>query len=357
MSLSQDIKNYALSLGYDYVGITSADTFEDYLQDLQQRLAIYQFGIEGSFRLLQAGNPRQQMPEARSIIVVAYDYFKESFPEDLCRLIGRFYLSRAQPSSRFSPVNTARRKLMKEFLAAAGCRVGDQVAIPERQAAVRAGIASYGKNSFAYGKNGVSFLHLGSFVVDTELDYDRPDPEEICPAGCTLCMEACSLNKARMQARLPANARVENLAPGISLSKMLNMDETYYQEQLRPLVYNYFNKRKYLQRNAAIALGNLGDPGAVNDLEKALNGEEEIVRAYSAWALGQISGRTPSSEIHSSASEYNAWIREQHDREAVELILEEALSKEISPWVRQEISAALAYIRKNQFSNEMNLMI
>ncbi|MEN6462570.1 MAG: hypothetical protein ABFC94_14535 [Syntrophomonas sp.] len=182
MSLSQQIKEYALSIGYDYVGIINADGFPGYLEDLEDRYEMYQFAIEGPFRLYQASDTKLQMPTARSIIVVAYDYLKESFPDNLSKMIGRFYLSRAQPSSRYSPMNLARRRLMKEFLTGLGCNVGDRVAVPERLAAVRSGIASYGKNSFAFGRNnGGSFLILSSFVVDVQLEYDQPIYEAICP--------------------------------------------------------------------------------------------------------------------------------------------------------------------------------
>ena len=51
-------------------------------------------------------------------------------------------------------------------------------------------------------------------------------------------------------------------------------------------------EKKYFQRNAAIALGNLGDPAFIPDLAVAMNDPEDLVRVYAAWTLGKIGGRS-----------------------------------------------------------------
>lgn len=414
MSLSQKIKNYALSLGYDYVGIIDAEGFPEHLENLQERYGMYQFGIEGPLRLMQAADTKMQMPTAKSIIVVAMDYYKEAMPEELSKILGRYYISRAQPSSAYSPINQHRRKLMREFLEFCGCTVGDKVAVPERQAAVRAGIGNYGKNGFVYGQNSGSYLILSSFVVDLELDYDKPVYEEICPENCSICMKSCPtgaiyepykmnpckcitlinltgtgnlpgipqvvphdlrdkigvhihgcdicqdvcpLNKIKHSSKLPFNAYLESLVPDFQLSRIVNMDEETYQTRIRPLVYNYFNKRQLLQRNAAIALGNLDDPSTVPDLELSIHNEEEIVRAYSAWALGRIGGKVPSDEIYASAANYIDWNEEKVLRDQAEPILQRALSEESSEWVIAEIREALNYIQDNKFYNRVNRLV
>jgi len=50
-------------------------------------------------------------------------------------------------------------------------------------------------------------------------------------------------------------------------------------------------KRAGLLRNAAIALGNGGDPSAVPYLVKALSDAEPLIREACAWALGQLRGK------------------------------------------------------------------
>ena len=49
-------------------------------------------------------------------------------------------------------------------------------------------------------------------------------------------------------------------------------------------------KRRGLLRNAAVALGNLGDRRAIPGLARALEDADPIVRGHAAWALGRIGG-------------------------------------------------------------------
>lgn len=55
-------------------------------------------------------------------------------------------------------------------------------------------------------------------------------------------------------------------------------------------MYNYIHDKKYFRRNAAIALGNTGNPDHIPVLAHAMEDNEELVRGYAAWALGRIGG-------------------------------------------------------------------
>ncbi len=72
-----------------------------------------------------------------------------------------------------------------------------------------------------------------------------------------------------------------------------------------------------LQRNACIALGNLGDGRALPALSRALVSVDLLVRGHAAWALGRIGGSVAAS------------------------LLASALSLESDLWVQEEISSAL----------------
>ena len=77
-------------------------------------------------------------------------------------------------------------------------------------------------------------------------------------------------------------------------------------------------KRVGMQRNACVALGNIGDRRAIPALGNALrSADEPLVRGHAAWALGRLGGS-----------------------EAIAL-LEEALRREEGEEVREEIEAAL----------------
>ena len=61
-------------------------------------------------------------------------------------------------------------------------------------------------------------------------------------------------------------------------------------------------KRTGMQRNACVALGNLGDRAAVPALGRALRQGEPLVRGHAAWALGQIGGAEAGALLLEAAS-------------------------------------------------------
>jgi epoxyqueuosine reductase len=374
MSLSEDIKDFALDLGYSKVGITTADSFPDYAAELKSRYEMYSWYIEGRSQPLAGADPKSVMPSAKSIIALVYDFSKESFPEKLVGKVGRLYQARCYraPAHR---IGGSRRQLMQEFLEKSGCQVATRLAVPERLAATRAGIVTYGKNTFAFAGGIGSFILFTSFVVDTELEYDEPTFKVKCPPKCTACIEACPTgalyeplkmdprhciafnnlltqdgyrrgitsyippeirekmgtwihgcdicqevcprNRARLKAKLPQNEFLAKVAQDFELTKLLSLSDEFYIKRVQPLMYQYISEKKYFQRNAAIALGNIGDPAFIPDLAQAMQDSEELVRGYAAWALGKIGG----SEARQ--------------------ILEASLARETKGLARKEIEAAL----------------
>lgn len=78
MSLSDRIREYALSLGYDRVGFTTADEFPIYRKELTDRVHMYDWVPSLHANLLRTAEPRSVFPEARSTVVAVYAYFKHS---------------------------------------------------------------------------------------------------------------------------------------------------------------------------------------------------------------------------------------------------------------------------------------
>ena len=58
MSLTQDIKEFALDTGYNYVGITFSDDFADHIWEVPSRGAIYDFYVEDPRQFRKALNRR-----------------------------------------------------------------------------------------------------------------------------------------------------------------------------------------------------------------------------------------------------------------------------------------------------------
>lgn len=151
MSLTQEIKRYALDLGYSRLGITTAEPFPMYAQALEQRSQDYDWAVASGLCLERAGDPQDRLPGARSIIVAVYDYFREQFPQNLVGKIGRLYQSRSyiEPPTR---IGGARMQLMRQLLEKKGMKVGRWFLIasgvPDRLAALRAGVGEIGRNTF-----------------------------------------------------------------------------------------------------------------------------------------------------------------------------------------------------------------
>ena len=83
-------------------------------------------------------------------------------------------------------------------------------------------------------------------------------------------------------------------AGDFQLETLLLMSQEHYEQKVWPLVY-YIRKenRRIWQRNAAVALGNFGDPEKTPALIAALENPEPIVRAHAVWALGKLGARKP----------------------------------------------------------------
>ena len=355
MSLTREIKDFALDLGYHYVGITTAEPFTWFAEELESRKEAYQWITDGRLKMIECATPTSIMPSAKSIIVVAHDYAREGFPTELIGKIGRLYQSRSYVAPKHR-IHGARRHLFTEFLEKKGIQVmlAPHLNVPERMAAARAGVVTFGRNNFAYAKDSGSFVVITAFIVDAELEYDEPTVEAPCPEncrlcidacptgalepfklnprkciayncfmsqddyapttssyiepevrekmgswihGCDICQEVCPRNQRKLKANPPVNEFLARIAAEFDMRKVLLLTDEYYQAVLRPVTYNYIRDKKYLQRNAAIALGNSGDRSHVPYLAQALEDPEPLVRGYSAWALGRLGGEEARATI------------------------------------------------------------
>lgn len=344
---SLDIKEYGLNIGYNKVGITSADSFNEYLEEVASRGDKYDILNYTTTNPVLGAIPKNYMPEAKSIIVLIWDYFQNDFPEELTKMIGKIYLARC-----YNPLPGmmahSRLQLMKDYLSENGCMINSSIGIPARWAAAQAGVATFGRNNFAYADDSGSYIVIHTIVVDMELDYDKPTMESKCPPNCKACMDACPtkaiyepfkldpkkciafnnwmtqdgrgsissfipyelrdaigckihgcdicqdvcpLNQKKLKTPKPADKYIAQIAKDITLLAILNMTEDYYIKRIKPIMYNYIKDKRYLMRNAAIAMGNSKDQAYVRDLKIALNNPDEMIREYAAWALGKIGSK------------------------------------------------------------------
>lgn len=366
MSLSSEIREFALGLGYDRVGFAPADDFPLYRDELNQRQEYENWDLKES--LIKTADPRNILPEARSIIALVYDYAKQAFPVELIGKIGRYYMGYGDYGR---PINRARLRLLVEFLEKRGFLVGRNSSTPARLTGARAGVTNFGKNCFAYAEGIGSSIVILSIVTNAELNYDTPTMEVKCPEDCTLCLDSCPTgslykplhmdpqlciafntytthrpipqkgspiltpeirakmgtwiygcdicqqvcprNQTHWKSILPSDPYLEYMSRYYGLERLVNISDADFASISEML--HYIKEKRYYQRNAAVALGNCGE--GVLALEKAVIDHDEIVRGHAAWALGRLN-TTVSRRI-----------------------LESKLKKETSEYVLSEIKAAL----------------
>jgi len=374
VSLEQEIREYALDVGFDEVGITTAEPFKQLKQALQERHEHYYWVSDGLLELRSASDPRNILPSAKSVVVLLYDYYKLSYPPSLLGKIGKAYLSRLYVSKK--RMFGARLKLVRDFLEQKGMNVGIRPAMAERQAAVRAGLVSFGYNTFVYAPGRGSYVVPVAIAVDRELAPTQSTSSsqecsencrkciEACPTGalyepykmnplnciafhtyatgnfpdvpeqipysvrenmgtwiygCDVCQDVCPRNQKKQKQELPPDGYLMEKSKEITLLNLLHMDDRFYLEKVQPMLYGYIWNKSILQRNAAIALGNTGDEGYVEELARSLNDPEEMVRAYASWAIGRIGGGKGRSLLEKQGSKDDSELVKMEIKNALEL--------------------------------------
>jgi epoxyqueuosine reductase len=206
----------------------------------------------------------------------------------------------------------------------------------DREAAVRAGVGFYGKNTLVITRSHGSWVVLGSLVSDQELEatppleqtcgscrlcvdacptgaLDEPGtldatrclsywsqsggaiPEEIRPElgdavyGCDICQDVCPWNRG-VERRRDAEPLPAGAAPLVSLVDWLESDPVQLRERYARLFVPR-NAGRLLQRNAVVALGNAGDETHLPALEALAAGEDDLLAEHARWAADRIRAR------------------------------------------------------------------
>ena len=185
---SELIKQKASQLGYLTCGIIPANIFAEYSQELDRRVASYPESKE-LYKPLYA--MYRQPKKARSIIVCTSRINKYRIPDSLQNLIGKTYMFDARmPYSDESRVKAEFEAYVKTL----GINVLENIPVPARLAAAKAGAGKFGRNNFIYDAEHGSYVWIGIWAVDKELEYDAIEEDihmSTCNDGCHKCMEAC----------------------------------------------------------------------------------------------------------------------------------------------------------------------
>ncbi len=348
--LSERIKDRALAIGFDFVGIASVqapvhgDAFKTWLAH----------GYHGEMAYLprtaeQRLRPEQALPWAKSVIAVGLCYrgpdHERSAAGALEGKIARYarnedyhdVIGRRLDVLRGGVCEEAGREVQARAFVDAGPAI-------DREIASAAGLAWYGKNTNLIRPGVGSFFVIGELFLDLPLNQDAPIPNrcgecrlclDACPTdafiapyvldarkcisyltielkgaipadlrgpmgthifGCDICQDVCPYNTKPFAASEPAFLpRPDIQAPDL-IALLALTDEDFKSlfrrsPMLRP-------KRRGFLRNVCVALGNTGSRDAVPALADTLRHDPDpLIRGHAAWALGRIGGEGARSAL------------------------------------------------------------
>ena len=378
------VKRRAHELGFDLVGITTSEPFQKEHDVTLQRIneglmdGLPWFTKE---RVALASEPERLLDGAKSIVTVGASYLsgasepsrKGNYGKFARYALGRDY-HKVMKTRLKSLVRTLETDLQRNIKSRIFVDDGPML---DRAVAQRSGLGWYGKNTNILSPSHGSWIVLGQFITDLELEPDLPLKKtcgqcvsciEICPTraivapyvidndrcisyftiecrgpiprdfrpligdwifGCDLCQEICPVNrKAQFGSISELHAATDHKS--IDLITLLDLTDEGFLALFQGTAIMRA-KRVGLQRNVCVALGNLGIIDAVPALIKVLLEGEILLKGHAAWALGRIGGCTAKQAML------------------------ETLNAERDPWVREEIEAALQDIETTRTVHEDDL--
>lgn len=327
-----ELTQLATEIGIDAVGVAPATPYEDTERHIRERR---ERGLFADMRFTMARpdvscHPESLVAGAKSVIAAALCYYRDGGPPG----VDEGQLPRYTWHDEYAVL----RNLLDEL----GRRLGGSYRVlvdendhVDRAAAVRAGIAFYGKNTMAITRRHGSWVVLGALVTDVEielspvLELDCGDCRlciDACPTGalddpgvldatkclsywtqapasvpepyraelagsvygCDICQEVCPWNRG-------VEKRRHTLEPSetggrISLAEWLELDGHSLTAAFDRL-YVPRNDARWLRRNALIAAGNIGTPALAPLVERYSEDTDPVLSETARWARTRMHER------------------------------------------------------------------
>jgi epoxyqueuosine reductase len=330
---ARELERLAAELGLDAVGAAPAEPYEETERHIRERRAR---GLFADMKFTMARpeescHPETLLPGARTVISAALCYYAPG-PEPGP---GEGRLPRYTWTDAYA--------VLRERLDELGRRLGGGYRVlvdanqhVDREAAARAGVGFYGKNTLLITRRHGSWVVLGTLVTDVEIGSTPPLGAdcgsctlciEACPTGaldepgtldatkclsywtqspepipeeyredldgqvygCDICQDVCPWNRGierrRADEPLPGGAE-----PTVSLVEWLQADDGELRRRYDRL-YVPRNDPRYLRRNALVALGNTGGPEHRETLGAYAESDDQLLRDHASWALGRLEER------------------------------------------------------------------
>ena len=188
------IKERALAEGFDKVGIVAATPLVDERERLEEWL---ERGFHGEMQWMtrdpaRRTDPRQLLPDARSVVVVALNYYT---PHQHSNDPTTGKISRYAWGDDYHDVVGDKLKNLLAWIRAAWPEADGKVCcdiqpMMDKAWAVRAGLGWLGKHSNLITREQGSWVFIGELILNLDLAHDTARVADHC-GTCTLCLEAC----------------------------------------------------------------------------------------------------------------------------------------------------------------------
>lgn len=322
------IKEKAGEVGFDLVGITTAEPFYAARKILPER-NLSEF-IANDIELLTT--PDLHLAGVRSIIALALSYASSAVQvqhQEEC------YISLYARGKDYHKVMAQKMAQLSEFIQEIrpGAKVkaySDTGALLDRAISCRAGLGWIGKNNNLINPTYGSYLFLGEILTDLELTADQEITDRCgecelclksCPAGalieqyhleakhcisyltqkkgilpeeerkligrnlwgCDRCQQVCPFNQGVPVDRHPQfKARLTG-----DIQKILSFLKGGIEPAWRDSAL-FWQGLRILKRNSIINIVNSGNTDYIPLISREINNPSPLIRAYVVWALGEL---------------------------------------------------------------------
>lgn len=347
--LQREFVAYAMSIGVDKIGFTTAAPFTELKNRLRRQQELgFQSGFEES-DIEKRTEPLQLLEGAESIVAIAVAYPSKMKDAPAGKKgARRGIFCRASWGVDYHTALRQRLALLKAWLEerVSNVRIESMVdtgALVDRAVAERAGIGWSGKNCSIITPEFGSYVYLGELVTNIPFAPDKPMEDEcgecrlcldVCPTGalieggqlnsqrciafltqtkgylpdefrshignrlygCDTCQTVCPKNKGKI------NWIHEEFKPDPELAKplltpLLTISNREFKAKFGHVSGSWRGK-KPIQRNAILALAHFKEDAAVPDLIELLKKDERpVIRGTAAWALGKIGGEQAENAL------------------------------------------------------------
>lgn len=182
MTLTQDLKQKAIEVGFISVGVSNPDV----LRSLPH-------GVIGGVYNLRS--PEEELPTVKSVILMVFNVWDKAFDLQVDSTNLRGYgmhtpRERVEHYQLYYEVIKNKAWMITDHLRKKGFESLPSLAIPLKTSAVKCGLGCQGKNTLLITPSHGPRVRLISVLTTAELDIDEPYKEDLC-GDCEKCLLAC----------------------------------------------------------------------------------------------------------------------------------------------------------------------